>query len=172
MQELLRRVRVRLSSARVSTSGLISTLHHSGVRGPELRLLLDQLERFRAAGAGLAATLAAQQQPPEPFAGGPYLQPPAAPRAYTLAPPAAHPATAAGGTTERTHGGGSDPPRPWSPAPSSASAGPGVAFFAGGLALLAALLVGLSAGGPGQRLRLLPGRRYMALVPLPLERPG
>jgi hypothetical protein len=173
-QELLRRVRARLSRARVSTSGLIATLRQSGVRGPELRLLLDELERFRAIGAALAATLGPEREPSGPGVDAPYLpsQPaPATARPYAVAVPA-EPPTAASPASESPAGGGSDAPRPWSPAPASASAGPGSAFFAAGLASLSALLIGLTAARLGERLRLPPGRRYMAMFLTPLDRPG
>jgi hypothetical protein len=173
-QALLRRVRARLSRARVSTSGLIATLRQSGLPGPEVRLLLDELERFRAVGTALAATLHAIPATSGPGLGFPYLQPqpaPATARPYAVAAPAERPA-ATPRAGESPPGGGSDVPRPWSPAPMSAGAGPGSALLAAGLASLSALLIGLAAGRLGKRLRLPPDRRYMAMFLTPLDCPG
>ena len=173
-QAFLRRVRARLSRARVSASGLIATLRQTGLPGPEVRLLLDELRRFRVIGAALATTLHPVPAPSGPGLGLPYLQSQPAPvtaRPYAAAAPAEPPA-AASRAGESPPGGGSDAPRPWSPAPMSASAGPGSAFFAAGLASLSALLIGLAAARLGGRLRLSPGRGYMAVFLTPLDCPG
>ena len=167
-------LRRRLSRARVSAFGLIATLRQSGLPGPEVRLLLDELRRFRVIGAALATTLHPVPAPSGFGPGLPYLQTEPAPvtaRPYAAAA-SAEPPAAASRAGESPPGGGSDAPRPWSPAPMSASAGPGSAFYAAGLASLSALLIGLAAARAGERLRLSPGRGYMAVFLTPLDCPG
>jgi hypothetical protein len=173
VRALLHRVHARLSGARVAASGLITTLRDSGLRGREARLLLDELERFRSLGAGLAAAIADRRAFSEPGAGAPYAQSPPAPttaRPHAIAPPrgaAAAPRPAAGSSP------GANPDAPWhgSAASSSASVGPAGVFLLSGLASMAAL-IGLARAGMRTRLRLTPSRSYMALVLTPLDRPG
>jgi hypothetical protein len=169
------RVRVRLAGARASAGELIAALRRSGERGDELRLLLRELERFRAvevepvstAVAGAASAL------PEPGADAAYTQ--------LRPPPAASPPDAATAPLERRATGrpatqprdreGPDPRLPWSSTSGSATASPGGAFSAAGLALLATLPIALAAPRLRAGLRLPADRPYTVAL-APLGRPG
>ena len=176
LRALLHRVRVRLADARASAADLIATLRRVGARGPELRLLLRELGRFRTLHAELASKLGAERAPvpSEPGANAAYTQvhpaPAASPQHAATAPlerrPAGRPAT---GSPDR---GGPDEPAPGSSAPGSASAAPGGASSAASLALLATLLIGLLLPRLRARLALSPDRRYTVAFLAPLERPG
>jgi hypothetical protein len=176
LRALLHRVRVRLVGARASAADLIAALRRAGARGPELRLLLRELGRFRMLHAALASNLGAERAPvpSEPGANAAYTQ--------VQPAPAASPQHAATAPLERRTGGrlatasadrgGPDEPAPGSSAPGSASASPGGAFSAASVALLATLLIGLALSRLRARLTLSPGRRYTVAFLAPLERPG
>jgi hypothetical protein len=176
LRALLHRVRVRLAGARASAADLIATLRRVGARGPELRLLLRELGRFRTLHAELASKLGAERAPvpSEPGANAAYTQvhpaPAASPQHAATAPlerrAAGRPATGS------PDGGGPDEPAPGSSAPGSASATPGGASSAASLALLATLLIGLLLPRLRARLALSPDRRYTVAFLAPLERPG
>ena len=181
LRALLHRVRVRLVGARASAADLVGALRRAGARGPELRLLLRELGRFRMLHAALASKLGAERAsaPSGPGANAAYTQvlpaPAAAPRHAATAPPgrraAGRPATGSRGR------GGPDEPAPWSSAPGSsapgsASANPGGASSAASVALLATLLIGLALPRLRACLALSPGRRYTVAFLAPLERPG
>jgi hypothetical protein len=179
VRELLHQVRVHLSGARDSAARLIDSLRHSGETGRELQLLLQELQRFRTLSAALATTLTREvgptpMRPALASAGIPYLDqaPAIAPwHAAAVAPEhGARPAAAARATSRA--GGASTPPSPWYSALGSASASAGGAFFAAGLAGLAALLIALTP--PMLRTRILapPGRRHNVAFLAVLERPG
>jgi hypothetical protein len=173
---LLHRVRVRLVGARASAADLIAALRRVGARGPELRLLLRELGRFRMLHAAWAPKPGAERAPPpsEPGANAAYTQlqpaPAASPQHAATAPlerrAAGRPAT---GSPDP---GGPDEPGPGSSAPGSASAAPGGVFSAASLALLATLLIGLLLPQLRASLALSPGRRYTVAFLAPLERPG
>ena len=175
LRALLHRVRVRLVGARASAADLIAALRRAGARGPELRLLLRELGRFRMLHAALAANLRAERAPApsEPGANAAYTQlqpaPAASPQHAATAPPDQR---AAGRATRSPDRGSPDEPAPGSSAPGSASAAPGGAFSAASVALLAALLIGLALPQLGARLALSAGRRYTVAFLAPLERPG
>jgi hypothetical protein len=177
LRHLLHRVRSDLRGVRVTAHGLVTALRRSGARGPELRLLLRELEHFVAIGSDLAwtpgvrpaaaplvagASPAYSQLQPAPVAGPP---PAVAPTAERRAPD--HP-------PPESDGRRNDEPPPWSSAPSagSATASPGGAFFFAGAAFLTMLLIGLGLPALRARLELPPGRRYTAAFLAPLERPG
>jgi hypothetical protein len=172
VRALLRRVHSRLSGARASASGLITALRVSGLHGRELRLLLDELERFRLLGVTVAAAFDAHGTYSGPGSGPPYAHPAAvawaaqahdAPRSD---PPSGRP-RAAGSSS----GANPDPAWPGSAGSPSASVGPaGVVLLSGPASM--ALLIGLALAGVRTRLRLTPSRSYLALVPAPLDRPG
>jgi hypothetical protein len=176
LRGLLHRVRVRLVGARASAADLMAALRRVGARGPELRLLLRELGRFRMLHAALASKLRAERAPAPSEVG--------ANAAYTQLQPAsaASPQHAAAAPLERRAAGrpatrspdrgGPDEPAPGSSAPGSASATPGGAFSAASVALLATLLVGLMLPQLRARLALSPGRRYTVAFRAPLERPG
>jgi hypothetical protein len=177
LRHLLHRVRSDLRGVRVTAHTLVTALRRSGARGPELRLLLRELEHFGALGPDLAwtpgvrpaavplvagASPAYSQLQPAPVAGPPpAAAPPADRRAADRPPPA-------------DDGPGNLEPPPWSSAPSagSATASPGGAFFFAGMASLTMLLIGLGLPALRARLDLPPGRRYTAAFLAPLERPG
>jgi hypothetical protein len=178
LRQLLHRVRSDLRGVRVTAHDLVTALRRSGARGPELRLLLRELDHFAAMASALdltpgmrpaaappaqGATAAYSQLQPVPVAG-----PPAA-----AAPPAERP------TADRPQAEPRDPPgdeqaQPWSTAtsPGAATASPGGAFFFAGVASLTMLLIGFGLPALRARLEVLPGRPYTAAFIAPLERPG
>jgi hypothetical protein len=177
LRDLLHRVRSDLRGVQVTAHGLVTALRRSGARGPELRLLMRELEHLGAIGSALVwtpgvrpagAPLVAGSSPaysqlqPAPVAGPPpAAAPPAERRAADRPPP-------------EPDGRGNVEPPPWSTAPSagSATASPGGAFFFAGAAALTMLLIGLGLPALRARLELPPGRRYTAAFLAPLERPG
>jgi hypothetical protein len=173
VRALLRRVEARLSGARASASGLITALRGSRLHGRELRLLLDELERFRSLGAALAAVIDAPGAPSGPGAGAPYARP--SPVAWGAQPhspaPPRDPPAAPRRTAGSSSGANPDPSWPGSAAPPSASVGPAGVVLLSGLASMAAI-IGLAPAGMRTRLRLTPSRSYLALVLTPLDRPG
>ena len=175
LRRLLTRVRTRLSTVRASAADLSLAIRSSGLSGPELRRLLQELERFGelsvslgglpAAGTRAAVIPAAATTPPlAPLAGA---RAPAAPPA--AAPPRAHPA---GGPRIGAPQRGDPDPAPRSSAPGSATAAPAGAFAAAGLALLVLLLVRPSLSRLRERLDLPSCRGYAVAFLTPLERPG
>jgi hypothetical protein len=177
LRHLLQRVRSDLRGVRVTAQGLVTALRWHGARGPELRLLLRELEHFGAIGPDLAWTPGVRPAAAALVAG-------ASPAYSQLQPaPVAGPPPAAARPDERRaadpppptdDGRGSVEPPPWSSAPSagSATASPGGAFFFAGVASLTMLLIGLGLPALRARLELPPGRRYTAAFLAPLERPG
>ena len=177
LRNLLRRVRSELRGARVTAAGLVAVLRSSGARSAEVRLLLRELERFRAVASMLAVNpfVARAPAPPVSSASAAYMSVQAPWGAYPTQPSAASPKQAADdgrpttGPRDGQHGG--EPP-PWAPAPGSATASPGGAFLFAGLASLAILLIGLTMPALRALLELLPGRPYSVAFLEPLERPG
>jgi hypothetical protein len=176
LRNLLRRVRSELRGARVTAAGLVAALRNSGARGAEVRLLLRELERFRAVASMLAANpfVARAPAPPVSSASAAYMSVQSATAASPTQPSAASPKRADGGrpTTGSPNGQGGEEPPPWAPAPGSATASPGGAFLFAGLASLAILLIGLTLPALRALLELLPGRPYSVAFLEPLERPG
>jgi hypothetical protein len=189
----LNRVRDDLRGVRVAAQGLATALRRSGADGAELRLLVKELEHFRAVSSALASNTGVVEAPAPPVAGaGPaysQAQPaPAQPARVQPAPvqpaPVAAPPPAGGRPADQTTGaaqetGPSDgrahrEPAPWLTAPSSgsATASPGGAFFFAGLASLTMVLIGLALPALRTRLELRPSRRYSVALLAPLERPG
>jgi hypothetical protein len=184
LKALLHRVHSRLERTQDSAGELIAAFVRSGAAGPALRLLLRDLERFVAFDSTPApppgATRAATPAP------GPLgAQEREAYTAYTpiAAAPAAAPrdgvtAFSPGRRGDGRHWAGQKvpggpehvPPSP--PASASASATPGGALFAAGLAALAALVVALALPALRVRLDLVAGRPCRAAFVSPLERPG
>jgi hypothetical protein len=176
LRSLLRRVRSELHGARVKAAGLVAALHNSGAHGAEVRLLLRELENFRALGSVLAAGpgLARARAAPVSSVSAAYMSVQPAPATSPTQPSAASPKQADGGrptTGSRDGQGGGEPP-PWAPAPGSATASPGGAFLFAGLASLTILLIGLAMPALRALLELLPGRPYSVAFLEPLERPG
>ncbi len=175
LRALQHQVRVRLAGARASAGELIAALRRSGERGDELRLLLRELERFRAfevervsnAVAGAASAL------PEPGADAAYTElrpPPAASPLHAATAPLERRTTGRSATRPRDREG-PGPPLPWSSTSGSATASPGGAFSAAGLTLLATLAIALAA--PRLRAGLwLPADRPYTVALAPLGRPG
>jgi hypothetical protein len=184
LKALLHRVHSRLERTQHSAGDLIAAVIRSGAGGPALRLLLRELEHFVAFDLTPAPTPGAT--PGAPPAHGPLGAPEH--DAYTAYTPiAAAPAAAPrDGMTALPPGrrgggrhwagqkvpGGPEHVPPSSPASASASATPGGAFFAAGLAALAALVVALALPALSVRLDLVAGRPYRAAFSSPLERPG
>jgi hypothetical protein len=176
LRSLLRRVRSELRGARVTAAGLVAVLRSSGARSAEVRLLLRELERFRAVASMLAVNpfVARAPAPPVSSASAAYMSVQSPMVAYPTQPSAASPKQADDGrptTGPRDGQGGGEPP-PWAPAPGSATASPGGAFLFAGLASLAILLIGLTMPALRALLELLPGRPYSVAFLEPLERPG
>jgi hypothetical protein len=176
LRVLLHRVRSRLSGTQASAARLITALRHSGARGSELRLLLQELESFGALPVTLALGPGPGRVPAraELAASAAYTQPQAAPAALAHAVAAVPPeprATRRGGAGSSDRGGVNGPP-PWSSVSGSTTASPGGVFFVAGLAALAALLIGLALPRLWSRVELPRGRRYAVVFLAPLERPG
>jgi hypothetical protein len=184
LKALLHRVHSRLERTQDSAGDLIAAFIRSGAGGTALRLLLRQLEHFVAFDLTPAPTPGATRgATPAP---GPLGAPER--NTYTAYTPiAAAPAAAPGdGVTALSPGrrgggrhwagqkvpGGPEHVPPSSPASASASATPGGAFFAAGMAALAALVVALALPALRVRLDLVAGRPYRAAFSSPLERPG
>jgi hypothetical protein len=178
LRQLLHRVRSDLRGVRVTAHDLVSALRRSGARGPELRLLLRELDHFAAMASTLDLTpgLRPAAAPPAQGATAAYSQLQAVPVAgppAAAAPPAERP-TADRPPPEPRDRPGDEEPSPWSsaPSPGSATASPGGAFFFAGMASLTMLLIGLGLPALRARLEVLPGRRHTAAFIAPLERPG
>lgn len=179
LRELLQRVQAQLGSTNATAAELAAALRRAGVRGPELALLMRELERFQALGPSLAPDL--QLTASQPLYATPDV-------AYTdnLATPVA-PATPvasgheAGSSQRRAASAPAAAPAqpsgsydllPQTAASGSASAGPGGAFSAAGLAGLAALLGTLLLPRLLSRVQLPLMRCYAAVFLVPLQRPG
>jgi hypothetical protein len=178
LRQLLHRVRSDLRGVRVTAHDLVTALRRSGARGPELRLLLRELDRFAAMASALDLTpgLRPAAAPPAQGATAVYsqLQPvPVAGPPAAAAPPAERP-TADVPPPEPRDPPGDEQAQPWSTAtsPGSATASPGGAFFFAGVASLTMLLIGLGLPALRARLEVPPGRGYTAAFIAPLERPG
>jgi hypothetical protein len=177
LRQLLHRVSGDLRGARVTAEGLITALRHSGARGPEVRLLLEELEHFRTLDLALPSTPVVASAPaPSLAVASPGLAVQPAP---VVSPPPASadaPDRGAGGPQPNGSRGGrgseEPPPSPWSPAPGSATASPGGTFLFAAVASLTMLLIGLLLPALRARLDLPPGRRYNVAFLAPLERPG
>jgi hypothetical protein len=179
LRQILHRVEGNLHGVRVTAAGLITALRHSGARGPEVRLLLRELEQFRTLDLAVPSSPAAAPAPASPSAGANVGYVALEPVQAASPPPASvssPPRGAAGPQPTRSRGGrGSEeppPPTPWSPVPGSATASPGGAFFFAAVASLTMLLIGLLLPALRARLDLPPGRRYQVAFLAPLERPG
>ena len=166
------RVGVQLAETQVSTAGLIAALRRSDLDGPAVNALLRELERFGALGSALdfgpgATSFAPTPQPIDTAASAAVVPAPASgdsPGKPSVGRPRADdaPAPAAGQPA----------PAPWPSAPDSSAASPGGALSVAGLALLAALLIGLLLPRLLARLELAPGRGHCVASVLALERPG
>jgi hypothetical protein len=176
LRSLLRRVRGELHGARVKAAGLVAALRNSGAHGAEVRLLLRELELFRALGSVLAAGpgVARARAAPVSSVSAAYTSVQPASAASTAPPPSVSPERAEDGRRRTGSHDGRDveEPAPWAPAPGSATASPGGAFLFAGLASLAILLIGLTLPALRALLELLPGRPYSVAFLEPLERPG
>ncbi|MGZ5338372.1 MAG: hypothetical protein ACXWEE_02045 [Thermoleophilaceae bacterium] len=178
LQHLLNRVNTRLDGAHRSAAALADALRASGVSGPEVDLLLRELQSFQAMSPALLSSDQLTAKPPVYAAHVAYTQaPPAAASAPAPATPtyqAARPETAAAtsGATASQQPAAPDELVQQVAASGSASAGPGGAFSAAGLAALAALLGVLALPRLLSRVQLAPMRCYAAIFLVPLQRPG
>jgi hypothetical protein len=178
LRALLRRVRAHLVGTSASAAGLIAVLRRSGLRGHEVRLLLRELEGLRTFQLALVSNpgvaQAPAQSPAGPYAAQPYGVEPAPAAAPLSAAAAPHEPRAEGrpATESRDLGAGPTEPPPWSSAPGSASASPGGAFFAAGMASLATLFLYLVLPRLWSCLEQPKRRRYAVVFLAPLERPG
>ena len=178
LQNLLNRVNTRLDGAHHSAAALADALRASGVSGPELDLLLRELQSFQAVSPAFLSSHQLTAKPPVYAAHVAYTQaPPAAAFAPAPATPthqAARPETAAAtsAATASQQPAAPDELIQQVAASGSASAGPGGAFSAAGLAALAALLGVLALPRLLSRVQLAPMRCYAAIFLVPLQRPG
>ena len=178
LQSLLNRVNTRLDGAHRSAAALADALRASGVSGPELDLLLRELQSFQAVSPSFLSSDQLTAKPPVYAAHVAYTQaPPAGASAPAPATPthqAARPETAAAtsGATVSQQPAAPDEVVQQVAASGSASAGPGGAFSAAGLAALAALLGVLALPRLLSRVQLAPMRCYAAIFLVPLQRPG
>ena len=178
LQNLLNRVNTRLDGAHRSAAALADALRASGVSGPELDLLLRELQSFQAVSPAFLSSDQLTAQATVYAAQVAYTQaPPAAASAAAPATPthqAARPETAAAtsGATTSQQPAAPDELIQQVAASGSASAGPGGAFSAAGLAALAALLGVLALPRLLSRVQLAPMRCYAAIFLVPLQRPG
>jgi hypothetical protein len=176
LRQLIDRVHTRLDGTRASAATLAAALRDSGLRGPEVQLLLSELGDFQALGSGLLPDVHRAPAPALHASMGDVVHAsvqtaPAAASVQQAAPPPARPASGHPATVSQ----GSGPPdglaAPVS-APGSASASPSGAFAVAGLAALAAFLCALALPQLLSRLQLPPMRCYAATFLVPLERPG
>ncbi len=178
LQSLLNRVNTRLDGAHRSAAALADALRASGVSGPELDLLLRELQSFQAVSPSFLSSDQLTAKPPVYAAHVAYTQaPPAAASAPAPATPthqAARPETAAAtsGATVSQQPAAPDELVQQVAASGSASAGSGGGFSAAGLAALAALLGVLALPRLLSRVQLAPMRCYAAIFLVPLQRPG
>ena len=175
LQSLLRRVRTELHGASVKAAGLVAALRNSGAHGAEVRLLLRELENFRALGSVPAASPWMARAPAAPVSSVSVAYRSVQPAAASPPPPSPESRERADDGRRKTgshDGRGVEEPPPWAPAPGSATASPGGAFLFAGLASLAILLIGLTMPALRALLELLPGRPYSVAFLEPLERPG
>ena len=179
LRELLQRVQAQLGTTNATAAELAAALRRAGVRGPELALLMRELERFQALGPSLTPGL--QLTASQPLYATPDV-------AYTygettsVAPstPVASGHEAGGSDRRAASAPAAAPAQPAGPndllpqtaASGSASAGPGGAFSAAGLAGLAALLGTLLLPRLLSRMQLPLMRCYAAVFLVPLQRPG
>jgi hypothetical protein len=174
LRQLLHRVRGDLRGVRAAAAGLVVALGHSGARGDVLRLLLRELEAFKALASTLASTPGVHPAPAAPATSPADTQLQAAPASSPVAAPPKPPHPRVGdhrGSPPRDAGAPSAESLP-SAAPGGAAASPGGSFsFAAAVALTMAL-IGLALPALLARLDLPPGRGYAALLIAPLERPG
>jgi hypothetical protein len=174
LRRLLHRVRSDLRGVRASAAGLVVALRQSGARGHELRLLLRELEAFRAPGATLASMPGVNPAPSAPATGPahPQLQP--APVNSPVPAESAPPNPRAGGHRESPSRGvgGLSAESPSSSVPGSATASSGGSSSTAAAVALTMVLIGLALPALLARLDLPPGRRYSVALIAPLERPG
>lgn len=181
LRHLLHRVNKRLGGANASAAALAVALRRSGMRGPEVALLLHELQDFQALTPGFAAfpagPLLTQTQPVNAAyvafthdQTAPAPAPAPAPPPHRAAAPQ-RPAAANEATAWQRPAAPDDLLRQAS-ASGSASAGPGGGFSAAGLAALAALLGVLALPRLLSRVQLPPMRCYAAVFLVPLQRPG
>jgi hypothetical protein len=174
VRRLLHRVRSDLRGVRATAAGLVVALRRSGARGHELRLLLRELEAFRAPGATFASTPGVNPAPSAPATSPahPQLQPApsGAPVPADSEPP--HPRAGSHRESPSRGVGGLSAESLWSAAPGAATASPGGSFSFAAAVALTMLLIGLAMPALLARLDLPPGRRYSVALIAPLERPG
>ena len=178
LQNLLNRVNTRLDGAHHSAAALADALRASGVSGPELDLLLRELQSFQAVSPSFLSSDQLTAQATVYAAHVAYTQAP--PAAASVPAPATPTHQAARPETAAATSGASASQQPAAPdelvqqvaASGSASAGPGGAFSAAGLAALAALLGVLALPRLLSRVQLAPMRCYAAIFLVPLQRPG
>ncbi|HYN52785.1 MAG TPA: hypothetical protein VES62_17840 [Thermoleophilaceae bacterium] len=181
LRHLLHRVNNRLGGANASAAALAAALRRSGMRGPEVALLLHELENFQALTPSFAAfTTGPQLAQAQPInaADVAYTHDGTAPASAPApssppqhAAPPQRPAAANEATAWQRPAAPDDLLRQAS-ASGSASAGPGGGFSAAGLAALAALLGLLALPRLLSRVQLPPMRCYAAVFLVPLQRPG
>jgi hypothetical protein len=169
-------LRVRLAETQVAVARLAVSLRDSGLGGPALGALLHELERFGALGPGFSL-------PPGPasFAPAPLLSEQAAPvtpaveKAFAGSSSKADPVPAerptAPAAPQPSEADGQHAPEPWGSASATSAASPGGALAGAGMALLAALLIGLCVPRLLTRLELATRRGHMVSLVLALERP-
>lgn len=176
LRQLLHRVNKRLDGAHVSAGALAAALRRSGVRGPEVTALLRELEGFGTSGAMFSpvSSITASQSLYATDGTHSYAQPAAAAAtaepAHHAAPP--QPKVAVHEAVATHHSPAPDEIVRQVAASGSASAGPGGAFSAAGIAGLAALLGFLVLPRLLTRVQLMTARSYKAAFLVPLQRPG
>lgn len=182
LQHLLHRVSRDLRKVRAAAGGLVTELRNSGVRGPEMRLLVQELEHLASFDLALPSSPAVGP-PPAPSPRGASVGLPAVRPGPAFTPPASAATPTESGTAPRTDGAPRDrgfegrgaqeaPPSPWSSAAGAASASPGGGLFFAAVASLATLLIGLVLPAIRARLHLPAGGRYTVALLTALERPG
>jgi hypothetical protein len=167
-------VRDHLTHTQASAADLIAALRGSGLRGPELQLLIDELVRFQA----LHGTLISAPALHGPGTALPLNAPTGLPWSSSAWSPPVNQPEAAGHASARHPGGSSGGGTQHHPsklfsipdaaaAVSSSGAGAAVAF-----GVLAALLLGFGAPRLSSRLTVPPGLYRSVVFLAPLERPG
>jgi hypothetical protein len=182
LQHLLHRVSHDLHKVRAAAGGLVTALRNSAVRGPEMRLLVEELEHVASFHLALPSSPAVGPAPaPSPRGAGAGL--PAVQSGPAFTPPASAATPTRSASAPRTDGSPRDrgfegrgaeeaPPSPWSSAAGAASASPGGGLFFAAVASLATLLIGLVLPAIRARLDLPAGGRYTVALLTALERPG
>jgi hypothetical protein len=173
LRRLLHRVGTRLGDTRASAAELAAALRSSGLSGPEVQLLLRELEDFRALDPSFLPEASTwRPAAPEPVAPVSQSHVPAAPAPSAHGPARPETEAAVSRASASPGAASSTEVAPTTAASGSASAGPGGAVTAAGMAALAALLCAVALPRLLSRVYVAPVRRYAATYLVVLERPG